>query len=56
MTLGLCNVLHSVLLSLKLSDFFAAEGDLLLELHDLVFELVNGCLKAEGLLGAKGLV
>ena len=56
MALGLCNVFHSVLFSLQLPDLFAAESNLLLQLHDLVFELVNGCLKAEGLLGADGLV
>ena len=56
MALGLCNVFHSVLFTLQLPDLFAAESNLLLQLHDLVFELVNGCLKAEGLLGADGLV
>ena len=54
--LGLCNVFHSVLLSLQLSHLFAVEGNLLLQLHDLILELVNSCLKAKGLLGAESLV
>ena len=54
--LRLCNVFHSVLLSLQLFHLFAVEGNLLLQLHDLILELVNSCLKAKGLLGAESLV
>ena len=56
MALRLCNVFHSVLLSLQLFYLFAVEGNLLLQLHDLILELIDSCLKAKGLLGAESLV
>ena len=52
-TLCVCDRLDSVLLALQLTDLLAGEGNLLLQLDDLLLELVNGSLKAEWLLRAE---
>ena len=54
--LGLGHVLDGVLLTFKLFDLFASEGDLLLQLDYLFFQLVNGGLETEWLLRSQGLI
>ena len=54
--LGLGHVLDGVLLTLKLFDLFAGEGDLLSQLDYLFFQLVNGCLETEWLLRSQCLI
>lgn len=46
-------ILYSVLFALELPDLFAGEQDLLLERHDIIFELVDRCLETEWLLCAQ---
>ena len=50
--LGFGDIFHCVLLALELTDLFSLQGHLLSQLHDLLFESIDGGLEAEGLLRA----